>query len=243
MFDLENAIAQWRQQMLAAGIKRAESLDELENHLREEMEKQIKLGQKSEQAFEIAAMQIGQAAPLKAEFAKVGETWAVWHKLRTFLGFNKNPSPSLEDFAPTGAQTLELAAGEARNFHHNFIGTEHILLGLLQSESTIVFNVMRRLGVEENAVRIEIEKFFGGLPAHEISVNVPYTPRAKNALQLAGNEARAFNQPQINPEHILLGLIREGEGVAWRVLKALGIQIEDARRELLLVMRENPGTA
>jgi Clp amino terminal domain, pathogenicity island component len=243
MFDLEKSIAQWRRQMLAAGIKATESLDELENHLREEVEKQIKLKQKPERAFEIAVDQIGLAALLKAEFAKVSETRLVWQKLKALLGFNRIPSPSFEDFAPVGVQTLELAAGEARSFRHDYIGTEHILLGLLKSESTIVSNVMRRLGVEENTLRIEIEKFVGNGPVHEIPAIIPYTPRAKNALHLAGNEARALNQPQINPEHILLGLIVEGDGVAWRALKNLGIQIEDARRELLVVMRENPGIA
>jgi hypothetical protein len=241
MFNLEQSIALWRQQMLAAGIKTTESLDELENHLREDVAEQIKSGQKPERAFEMAADQIGQAALLKAEFAKVGEPWPLWQKLRTLLGFNKIPAPSFKDFAPIGVQTLELAAREARNFRHDFIGTEHILLGLLKSESTIVSNVMRRLGVDPKAVRIEIKKFVGNGPVHEISAN-PYTPRAKNALQLAGNEARAFNQTRIKPEHILLGLIREGDGVAWRALKNLGIQIEDARRELLVEMRENPGT-
>lgn len=248
MFDLENAIATWRQQVLAAGIKTTESLDELENHLREEAEKQIKSGQRPEQAFEIAVEQIGQAALLKTEFAKVGEPWPIWHRLKALLGFNRFPSPSFEDFAPIGVQSLKLAAGEAQNFHHHFIGTEHILLGLLKSESAIVSNVMRRLGVEERTVRVEIEKFFdllpgGHGPAQDVSATIPYTPRAKNALRLAVNEARALNQPRIKPEHILLGLIREGDGVAWRALKSLGIQIEDARRELALVMRENPGTA
>ena len=235
MFDLEQAIAQWRGQMLAAGIKTAESLDELENHLREEVQKQVKSGQKPKQAFDIAVDQIGRPAVLKTEFAKVDETWPrlIWQKLRTLLGINKIPSPSFNDFAPVGIQTLEMAAEEARNFRHDYIGTEHILLGLLKSNSTIVSKVMRSLGVEEKTVRIEIEKFVPGGPAHEGSLNTPYTPRAKNALRLAGKEARALGQPQINPEHILLGLIREGDGVAWRVLKNLKIHIENVREEIL----------
>ena len=232
MFDLEESIAQWRRQMLVAGIK-TKSLDELESHLREEVEKQIKAGQKPKQAFEIAAEEIGRPAMLKAEFAKVAETWPVWKKLRKLLGFNEIPSPALIDFATVGRRTLELAAVEARTFRHDFIGTEHLLLGLLKSESTIVSKVMRSLGVEEKTVRIEIEKFVPGGPVHEGSLNTPYTPRAKNALRLAGKEARALSQPQINPEHILLGLIREGDGVAWRVLKNLKIHIENVREEIL----------
>lgn len=240
MFDLEKSIAQWRRQMLAAGIKVTESLDELENHLREEVEKQIKLERKPEHAFDIAVDKIGKPAPLKEEFAKVEATWLA--KLKALLGLNKILPPPYKDFAPVGMQTLELAAGEARDRYHNYIGTEHILLGLLKSESSVISTVMRRLGVDEKAIRIEVEKFTANGPTPGASVNIPYTPRAKNALQLAGKEARALHQPQINPEHILLGLIREGNGVAWRALKNLGIQIEGARRELLLVMRENPGT-
>ncbi|HTV40201.1 MAG TPA: Clp protease N-terminal domain-containing protein [Candidatus Sulfotelmatobacter sp.] len=240
IFDLEQSIEYWRRHMFAAGIKATKSLDELENHLREEVEEQIKLGQKPDRAFEMAADQIGGAAALKAEFAKVDGIWPSWQKIMTFLGFNKIPAP---DFAPAGMQSLGLAAGEARNFCHDYIGTEHILLGLFKSESTVVSNVVRRLGVDEKAVRIEIGKFVGNGPVHEIPMSIPYTPRAKNALQLAGNEARALNQQQINPEHILLGLIREGDGIAWRALKNLGIRIEDVRRELLIVMGENRGTA
>ena len=233
MFDLEKSIATWRRQMLAAGIKDIESLDELENHLREEVDRQIKLGQQPERAFEIAVDQIGRPALLKAEFSKVNETWPVWQKLKALLRFNKLPSPSFKDFAPPGMQTLELAAGEARSFYHDYIGTEHILLGVLNSESTIISNVMQRLGVNEKAIRVEVVKLAGNGPAHEISGNIPYTPRAKNALQIAGDEARALNQPQIKPEHILLGLILEGSGLAWRVLENLGIRIENVRKEIL----------
>ena len=231
MFELEKSIVKWRRQMLAAGIKATESLDELENHLREEVEKQIKSGQKPERALEIAVDQIGRPSPLKAEFAKVEETWLT--KLKALLGLNKILPPPFKDFAPVGMQSLELAAGEARDRYHNYIGTEHILLGLLKSESSVISNVMRRLGVDEKAIRIEVEKFTANGPTPGASVNIPYTPRAKNALQLAGKEARALHQPQINPEHILLGLIVEGDGIAWRVLKNLGIRGKKVRKEIL----------
>jgi Clp amino terminal domain, pathogenicity island component len=230
MFDLEKSIVKWRRQMLAAGIKATESLDELENHLREEVEKQIELGRKPERAFEIAMDQIGRPTPLKAEFAKIEETWPVWQRLKALLVFNIS-SPSFKDFAPVGIHTLELAAGEARSFRHNYIGTEHILLGLLKSESTVVANVMRRLGVDEEAIHAVVKSVGKGLN-QEISGDIPYTPRAKNALRIAGKEARALNQAQINPEHILLGLILEGHGLAWRVLKNLEIHSEDVRKEI-----------
>jgi hypothetical protein len=237
MFDLEQSIAEWRKQMLAAGIKSPVLLDELESHLREEIEEQTKSGNSPQQAFEMAVDRIGQAILLRQEFAKAGETkWSIWQKLKTMFGLNTILSPSLEDFDPTAVQALGFAAGEARGFYHDYIGTEHILLGLVKSESNIVSKVMRRLGVEDKAIRVEIGKFVGKGPEHEIAANIPYTPRAKNALQLAAREARTLNHPHVNPEHIFLGLILEGDGVAWRALKNLGIQIESAREEVLREM-------
>src|SRR5580658_7210105 len=166
MFDLESSIAQWRRQMLAAGIKTPVPLEELESHLREVIEQQIKSGLSEQQAFETAVQQIGQAIMIKEEFMKTGEAkWAILRKFKPMLlGFSNIPFPSLEDFAPAAKQNLELATEEARGFHHDFVGTEHILLSLIKSKSGIVSNVMRRLGVDSEAVRMVIEKFVGNWP-------------------------------------------------------------------------------
>lgn len=230
--------------MLAAGIK-LESLDELESHLREEIEQQMRTGCSAQFAFDIAVSQIGLPAPLKEEFTKSGEArWAIVEKLKTILGFDKISVPLHEDFTPEAKLTLGFAAAEARGFHHHFIGTEHLLLGLIKPESGIVSKVLRRLGVEDKAVRDGIEIFLGKGPAqHETPASIPYTPRAKNAFRFAAREARTSNHSLINPEDIFLGLILEGDGVAWRVLANLGIQIENARRGLLAEMREHPGAA
>lgn len=241
MFDLEQAILDWRKQMLAVGIKPS-ALEELEGHLREETEAQVKLGLSEPQAFEMAVDQIGQAMLLKEEFMKTGETkWAILRRLKTmFLGF---PLPSSEDFATTAKQNLELATEEARGFHHNFVGTEHILLSLIKSNSGIVSKVMRRLGVESEAVRMGIKRFVGHGPMGEVSVKIPFTPRARKALWLAADTARALNQPCIKAEHIFLGLILEGDGVAGRVLKNFGVQIESAWQAVSREIDSNPGAA
>ena len=242
MFNLDQAIAEWRQHIITCGMKFSEALDEMESHLREDVEQQVHSGATEEQAFKIAVLRLGEAVALKKEFMKARETkWTLLRKLkRAFLGVDEIPFPSSEYFSPAARQTLELAPEEARHFHHDFIGTEHVLLGLTKSNSRIVSNVMRRLGVDGEAVRLEIEKIVSSGPTHEIAAKIPFTPRAQKALRLAADEARALNQPSINAEHILLGLIIEGGGVAAMVLKNLGVQLERAREEILREMRANP---
>jgi len=239
MFDLEKAISEWRQLMLGAGVKTEEILNELEGHLRDDIEREIRAGLSSQQAFESAAKRIGGADQLKCEFAKVNRPRSdILRKVKEFIvgrGAVKLP-PSIA-FAPAAQQTLEFARAEAPRLNHDFIGTEHVLLGLLKSQSEIVPNVMRRLGVEFEAVRVEIEKVIGpGMPAQRVAANIPYTPRATRALALAAKEAEELNQAQVSPEHIFLGLIKEGEGVAAIVLKNLGVEIGRARGELVKEM-------
>src|SRR5580700_1677843 len=135
MFNLETSIAEWRRQMLAAGIKTPVPLEELEAHLREDIEQQVRAGTEEACAFEMAVRHIGQAVALKKEFMKTSNPKAVFlRKLKSFiLGVREVPLPALEDFEPAARQTLDLAPEEARQFNHNFVGTEHILLGLTRS--------------------------------------------------------------------------------------------------------------
>jgi hypothetical protein len=238
MFDLEKAIAAWRQQMMDAGVKNGEVLNELESHLREDVEREIRKGLSPQQAFEVAAERIGRAHQLKGEFAKVSRPSSeILRRLKEFvLGRRLIQLPSIA-FAPAAQQTLEFARAEAPRLNHDFIGTEHVLLGLLKSQSGIVPNVMRRLGVEFDAIRSEIEKVIGpGMPAQRIAANIPYTPRATRALALAAREAEDLNQAQVSPEHIFLGLIKEGTGVAGIVLQNLGVDISRARHEIVKEM-------
>jgi hypothetical protein len=348
MPDLESRIAEWRRQMIAGGITDPEALDELESHLREDVERNVQSGLNAQQAFDAAVAKIGDAHALKFEFGNSGTTkpsdhwpwvvriglfigailylvkdlsrlerllalglvWAVMFVLsRAVLRFRRRLAPEprakpvavIFKFAPvlvvvwwliavgnaanvisvhlsptaerfltnivicaacvvlvfalfrerrrvsfelltatpwsfTARQSLTIARSEASGLYHDFIGTEHLLLGLLKSES-VVPGILKKLGVNDNDVRSEIQKLVGIGPAHEVSAEIPLTPRAREALQLATKEAKTRRQLAPGPEHIFLGLLRENSGVAAVVLKKLGVRFEKAReiisRELL----------
>ncbi len=245
MFDLEKSILSWRRQMSESGLKSGELLAELEAHLRDDVEMQIRSGVSARAAFEIAVQRMGQPAVLTQEFARAGNPkWELLRKLKAFvLGGREAAFPSLENFTPAARQSLDLAPAQARGFHHDFVGTEHVLLGLAHAQSGRVFNVLQRLGLSRETIRAEVEKIVTPGPVRSRNVNIPFTPRAQRALQLAAAEAKALKQPNVSAEHIFLGLIREGSGVAALALKNLGVQIEKARSELLKEMHANPGAA
>jgi hypothetical protein len=225
--------------MIAAGVKSNEVLNELESHLRDEIDQQTRAGLPPQQAFETAIERMGRGQALKREFEKMGVTkMDLLRKLKQFLLGSKDIAPpDLNALTPLAQQSLEFARAEAPRLNHDFIGTEHVLLGLLKSQSGIVPNVMRRLGVEFEAIRCEIEKIIGpGLTLPRVAAEIPYTPRATRALALAVKEAEDLNQTQVSPEHIFLGLIKEGEGVAAIVLKNLGVDISRARGEIVKEM-------
>jgi hypothetical protein len=235
MFNLDKALEDWRRQMAAGRISTAEVLKELESHLREDVRQQMRSGVNAEQAFEAAVQRIGRANALKAEFQKVGRMrWALLRRFKRFVARCIGvPFPPLTSFNASERQTLEFARAEAPRFHHDFIGTEHVLLGLLEVENGAVRNVLRRFGVDREAIRLEIEKFVGLGPVREAATAIPYTPRARKSLLLAAREAQALNHAYVGAEHIFLGLLLEGDGVAARVLRNLGIQIEKTREEIL----------
>ncbi len=236
MFDLEKGIADWRRGMAAAGVKSKEVLNELESHVRDEIERQVQAGLTAQEAFENAVETIGSADALKNEFAKVsGPRSKFLQALKGFIfGWRPASLPSSSAFTASAQLTLELARAEAPRLNHDFVGTEHVLLGLLNSTSGIVPNVMRRLGVQSDAVRSEINTLIGpGLPAERVATAIPYTPRAKRALALALEEAKALHQAQVSPEHIFLGLIKEGEGVAALALRNLGVDANRTRQEIM----------
>jgi hypothetical protein len=233
MFNLHQAITEWRRQMAACGIKSSEVLDELESHLRDDIEMQMRSGLDPQPAFEAAVQRIGQTNALTAEFKKIGgRKWAWLRKLKSLVARPAVCFPSLSDFNPTTREALELARAEAGGLHHDFIGTEHVLLGLLKSESGPLSNVLRRLGLDHGAIRAEIEKIVGVGNSSEQTAAIPYTPRARRALHLATSEAKALKQDHAGAEHVFLGLLLEGSGVAALVLKNFGVQVQGARQEV-----------
>jgi ATP-dependent Clp protease ATP-binding subunit ClpA len=129
-----------------------------------------------------------------------------------------------------------VAVHEAGRLNHNFVGTEHLLLGLISLEEGVAFDVLQRLGLVPETIHLEVEHLVGRGPHQIILGRVPYTPRAKKVLALAMKEARALDHSYIGTEHLLLGLLLEGDGVAARVLHNSGINIEEARQTVLMLL-------
>ena len=146
---------------------------------------------------------------------------------------------AMNNFTPRAQQVLALARKEADRFNHNFVGTEHLLLGLIKLGQGVAVNVLQKLGLDLETVRMEVEKQVGTGPDQKMIGNIPYTPRVKKVLALAGKEAKALNHTYVGTEHILLGLLREGDGVAARVLKNLDVDIEQTRQEILKELDPN----
>ena len=239
MFNLDHAIAEWRQQMFAAGINSDKVLDELESHLREDIERRIRSGMPAEKAFDKAVAGIGEVGALREEFRKIGWVTLSQRVRRAMLMLVGFSSAAPADFTASARETLDLGRQEALGFHHDFIGTEHVLLGLLAPESGTVAKVLQNMGVSREAIRYEIGKIVGLGPQREAVHELPYTPRLKKALEIASKEARILGRSYIiSTEHIFLGLVLEGGGVAALVLKRLGIDVVRAREEILKELRK-----
>jgi ATP-dependent Clp protease ATP-binding subunit ClpA len=129
-------------------------------------------------------------------------------------------------------KSFEFADAEAVHFHHDFIGTEHVLLGLMSEPDGTVSKLLGKMGVQRETVRAEIEKIVVPCPQPQTNRQPVYTPRAKKSIQIAILEARVDGQNRVQPEHILLGLLREGSGVAAKVLTALGADATTIRTEI-----------
>ncbi len=139
----------------------------------------------------------------------------------------------MNNFTPRAQQVLALARKEADRFNHNYVGTEHLLLGIIKLGQGVAVSVFTRMNLDLETVRMEVEKQVGTGPDQKIEGNIPYTPRVRKVLALAAKQAKALNHSYVGTEHILLGLLREGDGVAARVLKSLDVDIDRTRQEIL----------
>ena len=383
MFNLNQAIADWRRHMAAGGVDSHEVLDELEGHIRDEIERQMRLGTNEQQAYQTAVARIGLPSTLKAEFAKLAKgnrpprwmffrtfyfasvacmllintwtlleyemsplerlfgvcavalicmylvgvpyllnslspalssrfakvikltsslvwVWPIWALLeaehivhleigiapttvlwcldaavvltalayglkdRSLPNGGGGPPPSFQrrpqpipptrpcrpEFAgslsrsqavdPIVQESLEAACGEASRLGHDFIGTEHVLLGLLKLAKGSFANVLRTMNVDREVVRMEIERVVWPVAAQTATAAIPLTPRARKAIRLAAREATVLKHSSVGAEHLFLGLLLEGGGVGARVLKKLGIQSEKARQEIVSELRARP---
>jgi len=145
----------------------------------------------------------------------------------------------MKDFTPRAQEVLALALKEAKRLNHAYVGTEHLLLGLIKLGQGVAVNVLERMGLDLEKVRMEVEKHVGPSSETKMVENILYTPRAKKVLALAGKEAEALNHSYVGTEHILLGLLREGEGIAARVLRSLEVDPARVRNEILKELDPN----
>jgi len=138
-----------------------------------------------------------------------------------------------ERFTDRARKVMQLANQEAQRFNHEYIGTEHVLLGLIKEGSGVAANVLKNLDVDLRKIRLEVEKLVQSGPDMVTMGKLPQTPRAKKVIEYSMEEARNLNHNYVGTEHILLGLLREQEGVAAQVLMNLGLKLEDVREEVL----------
>ncbi len=136
-------------------------------------------------------------------------------------------------FTDRAKKVMNLARQEAQRFNHEYLGTEHILLGLVQEGSGVAANVLKNMGIDLNKIRTEVEKIVKTGPSMVTMGQLPFTPRAKKVLELSMEEAGNLGHNYIGTEHLLLGLIKENEGIAAQVLINLGVKLEDVREEVL----------
>jgi hypothetical protein len=349
MFNLENAIKGWRRQLAESGITSAEILDELEGHLRDEVEEQMRSGETPENAFKSAITQVGHSRELGREFSKLAPPAAQRPKyLRVFCFLSAaliaiNAAPLIQGLAASASisraiaftgllviaaylgalpfcyrrlpslrrpavawalnfgsllvtfwillallsalqfvqikldegavqlfwaavpayfatllayktfafggnaarreivramshdteQALKRALDEAIHLGHDYIGTEHLLLGVLRAQNRITRQVLKTLGLSQELIRDEVEKVVGQGREQSGKKTIPYTPRARRVLDFAGSEAAAMGGTVIGPEHVFLGILLEPEGVAGLVLRKLGADLQLARAEIL----------
>ncbi|HLZ31890.1 MAG TPA: ATP-dependent Clp protease ATP-binding subunit [Chloroflexota bacterium] len=143
-----------------------------------------------------------------------------------------------DKFTERARKVLQLAQEEAQRFNHNYIGTEHLLLGLVREGEGVAAKVLGNLGVELNKVRSAVE-FIIGRGDRTVAGDIGLTPRAKKVIELSVDEARRLNHHYIGTEHLLLGLVREGEGIAAGVLESLGVSLDKVRSQVIYVLNQS----
>jgi ATP-dependent Clp protease ATP-binding subunit ClpC len=142
-----------------------------------------------------------------------------------------------ERFTDNARRAIVLAQEQSRDLGHDYIGTEHILLGLLAVTDGLAAKVLTASGVDLARTRAKVEDVIGKGQSQPVS-HIPFTPRAKKVLELSLREALALHHNYIGTEHILLGLLREGEGVAGQILVAEGVALDDARAKVIEILQE-----
>ncbi len=144
----------------------------------------------------------------------------------------------IDKFTEQARKVLRYAQEEAQSFQHNYVGTEHLLLGLIREGEGVAVKVLNDLGVELDKVRSAVEVLIGR-GDRVVYGEIGLTPRTKKVIELAGDEAFELKHSYIGTEHLLLGLVREGEGLAAKVLENLGVNLEKVRTQTLLLLNQD----
>src|SRR5664280_2698285 len=156
-----------------------------------------------------------------------------WRSGKAFISMDR-----FDKFTDRARKVLTLAQDEAQRFNHNYIGTEHLLLGLVREGEGVAARVLENMNVELPKVRTAVE-FIIGRGDRPVVGEVGLTPRAKRVIELAIDEARRLGHNYIGTEHLLLGLVREGEGIAAGVLESLGVSLDKVRHEVIRVLSQS----
>ena len=151
-------------------------------------------------------------------------------------------SKNWERFTQRARRVLSLAQEEAERLNHSYIGSEHVLIGLLREEGGVAGRVLRELGLEERRVQAMVERL-SGVGSRTPFTKIELSPSTKRVLELAVDEARRMGQHYISTEHLLLGLVRQNEGVAMDVLRKFGVSAEQVRRQTRRMLKESPVSA
>ena len=147
-----------------------------------------------------------------------------------------------ERFTDRARRVVVLAQEEARQLDHNYIGTEHILLGMIREGEGVAAQALAAMDISRDAVRQQVEEMIGRGKQGQTSGHIPFTPRAKKVLELSLRESLQLGHDYIGTEHILLGLVREGEGVAAQVLISLGAELDRVRQQVIQLLHDGPST-
>lgn len=187
--------------------------------------------------------QIGSALGVSKQAAQQRHT-ASRSVARRLLGRLSGPprrgrGPFFGRFTDRARAVVVLAQEEARSFNHNYLGTEHILLGLLREEEGVAAKALASMGVSMGNVRDQVREIIGEGPTPPAG-RIPFTPRAKKALELALRESRALHHDYLGTEHILLGLLRGADGVAVQILERLGVDYDRSRDAVLRLLADGP---
>ena len=145
-----------------------------------------------------------------------------------------------ERFTDRARKVMQLANQEAQRFNHEYIGTEHILLGLIKEGGGVAANVLKSFNIDLRKIRLEVEKLIQGGPDMMTMGKLPQTPRAKRVVQYAFEESQDLNSGYVGTEHIFIGLLREDEGVAAQVLMNLGLQLGNVRKNIMELLGNDP---